>query len=418
MNIFKSSFSLLLFLLYTGLLIFFSSCQKEPLVKIHTPEELDASLQKSYGKSRFGGFSVSVIKNGRIAFQESYGKANFEKNIDLTNQTAMNIASISKLFIGVALVKAIEQGHFTLETKVNDILPFPVINPNSPETPIQVKHLVTHTSGILDNQATYFSNYSILEGEDLTTSTAQRMINELGVKTNGEVLALGEFMQAYLTPDGSLYNSANFSESAAGTSYSYGNIASALAAYLIEVKTGESFEEYTQSVIFTPLEMNNTAWKVEKLDRNAVSLQYWDRDNPLPYYTQACYPDGMLMTSVNDLSNFMLEMIKAKAGHSDLLLSKEGYKLLFERKLHPKPAAMPAKEDNYGVFWIWSTSGRLGHTGGEIGTFALFGFDPEANSGSILLINSNVEEINKGASLELVKEIITAYKSFEEGDKG
>ena len=408
---------LLLMLGCTVSLTSVNRCQREEeTVVIRTPEALDTRLQDIYARSNFAGFSVSIVKEGKVAFQRSYGKANVATGVDLTNQTAMNIASISKLFISIALMKAIEEGHFTLETPINDILPFAVTNPHTLEIPIQVKHLVTHTSGILDDEATYFSNYSTLAGEDLSTPFAQRMLNELHLKTDGEVSTLDDFMQAYLTPDGALYKATNFSTNPAGSIYAYSNIASALAAYLVELTTGENFEEYTRNAIFDPLRMDHTAWKLSQLDRSDVSLQYWNRDNPLPFYTMATYPEGALTTSVEDLTAFMLEMMKAQAGESDFLLSKESYQILFAKKLSIRPPGMPEKENNYGVFWVWSTSGRIGHTGGDLGSTTFLGFDPKTHTGSILLINSNVVEVDQedGVSSAHLAEIIKAYRSFEE----
>ncbi|WP_375559839.1 serine hydrolase domain-containing protein [Bernardetia sp. OM2101] len=405
----KNSFKVLLLITLSSLIL---SCSKEVVPQINTPQQLDASLQKSYEKSNFGGFSVAVIKNGEVAFQKSYGKADIEKNIDLTNEMSMNIASISKVFIGISLVKAIEDGYFTLETPINSILPFEVNNPNFPNEPILIKHLVTHTSGIKDDEAIYFQNYSILEGENTSTKGAQLMINELGIKTNGNILSLANFTQSYLSTIGSLYNSANFLNAPTGTEYSYSNIGSALAAYLIEIATQTPFDIYSKQVIFEPLQMNHTAWRKSELNAALVSTQFFDKDTPLPAYTMTTYPDGSLLTSIEDMTVFMQEMIKAKTGQSSLLLSKESYQLLFDKKLEARPKEMPSKEDNYGVFWLWSTNGRIGHTGGDIGTTAFFGFDPATQSGSIVLINSNMEEAGDLA-FEVVSEIVKAYKSFE-----
>jgi CubicO group peptidase (beta-lactamase class C family) len=405
----KNCLKTLLLIVSSFLLI---SCSKKTLPQITTIQELDASLQKSYEKSNFGGFSVAVIKNGDVAFQKSYGKANIEKNIDLTNETSMNIASISKVFIGISLVKAIEDRYFTLETPINSILPFEVKNPNFPNEPILIRHLVTHTSGIKDSDAVYFQNYSILEGEDISTKGAQRMINELGIKTDGNVASLEDFTKSYLSITGNLYSSANFVNASVGTEYSYSNIGSALAAYLIEIVTKTTFDVYSKQMIFEPLKMNHTAWKKSELNPDLVSIQFFDADTPLPAYTMATYPDGSLLTSIEDMTIFMQEMIKAKTGQSSLLLSKESYQLLFDKKLETRPKEMPTKEDNYGVFWLWSTNGRIGHTGGDIGTTAFFGFDATTQSGSIVLINSNVAESGE-LPLEVLSEIVKAYKAFE-----
>lgn len=387
---------------------------KENIVPIRSANELDQLLQNTYNKSDIAGYAVSVVKDGQIKFQKSYGYADIMEERPYSLQTSQKIGSISKLFIGVALMKVIEEGHFTLETKINDILPFEVHNPYSQDTPILVKHLVTHTSGIIDNETTYLNMYSIPDGEDLTTPIAKRLIKELNPMLHGEILSFNEFFNEYLLPSGLYYNEDNFINSPAGSTYAYSNIASCLAAYIIEIKTQKTFDEYTKEVIFDPLEMNHSAWKEEQLQQNLVSHHYFDKNNVFPSYTHTCYPDGGLITSIEDLTLFMLEMMKAKQGQSELLLSSKGYETLFKKLLDTIPEGMVEKEDNYGVFFVWSTSGRIGHSGGDIGVLALFGFNPEKQTGSILLVNTEVEEnVNENIS-ESISRIVQAYRSFED----
>ena len=132
-------------LLGTLLLVSFSRCQKEDdIAPVRTPEALNTRLQDIYEQSDFAGFSVSVVKQGEVSFQKSYGQANVAQDVDLTNQTAMNIASISKVFIGVALMKVVEQGKITLETEINKILPFTVTNPQDIKTVMELKSQNCH----------------------------------------------------------------------------------------------------------------------------------------------------------------------------------------------------------------------------------------------------------------------------------
>jgi CubicO group peptidase (beta-lactamase class C family) len=59
-------------------------------------------------------------------------------NAVTTSHIVQNIGSFSKTFIAVALMTAIELGYFTLETDINTILPFLVVNPNVPQQPIRL----------------------------------------------------------------------------------------------------------------------------------------------------------------------------------------------------------------------------------------------------------------------------------------
>ena len=127
-------------------------------------------------------------------------------------------------------MKAVEQGFFTLETRINDILPFAIKNPNSPNKPITIRQLATHTSGFLDVEKTYFKNHSILAGENIQTIEAQRLIDELGFAQNSTTLPLKDFLKAYFTEGGDLYSVDNFYKGEAGAAYNYSNIGASLAA--------------------------------------------------------------------------------------------------------------------------------------------------------------------------------------------
>jgi CubicO group peptidase (beta-lactamase class C family) len=108
-------------------------------------DSLDLNLTELYKKSNLPGFSLSIVDNNNILYQKCFGFANKETQIPYSNKTIQPIASISKTFIAVSVMKAIEMGYFTMETNINDILPFQVVNPHFPDESLKIKHLVTHT---------------------------------------------------------------------------------------------------------------------------------------------------------------------------------------------------------------------------------------------------------------------------------
>lgn len=119
-------------------------------------ENIDQELEKIYNKSQFPGFAKGIIKNDSVIFSKGYGYANIKEKKEFSAQTVLPIGSISRTFIVLALAKAIELNYFGIETPINDLLPFEIKNPNFPTDSIKIKHLFTHTSGILDNDKTFF----------------------------------------------------------------------------------------------------------------------------------------------------------------------------------------------------------------------------------------------------------------------
>ncbi len=368
-------------------------------------------LTDLYDASELPGFAVTVIKEGAINYQQAFGLANVEKGIDYTNQTTQPIGSISKTFIGVALMKAIEQGHFTLETAINDILPFDMANPYN-TAPITIKHLVTHTAGLEDSDETYELQYYIKEGENMLLPSAQ-VILDFGVVV-GKGHALGDYLQAVYSETGPLFDEDTFLEEGPGKTYEYSNIGASLAAYLIEVKTGMSYADFVKQNIFDPLNMTNTGYDRNQSNQDKLASLYIGKAYPLPEYGHSSYPDGFVNTSNEMLSKYLLEMMKGAAGNGTLL-SKESYQTLFQRQ---SPEGMEAGEI-HGVFWDLTDAGRIEHNGADPGVIAFLSFDPATNTAHQVMANINEGGIGEPLGVDgqisfgQFFEILNAVRTFE-----
>ena len=113
-------------------------------------EQLTKDLLHIYSKNYIIGFSVAIVNQDKILYSKGFGYSDKLENKDYTENTIQNIASISKTFIGIALLKAQELGKLNLDDPINNYLPFNVINPRFPNTAITIRHLATHTSSIID----------------------------------------------------------------------------------------------------------------------------------------------------------------------------------------------------------------------------------------------------------------------------
>ena len=117
--------------------------------------KLTRDLQQLQQKSGFPGLAVARIDLSDEPYLQAFGLADLRTKTRYTVDSVQNVGSVSKTVVGLALVKAISLGYFTLDTPINDILPFRVRNPRGADTPITVRHLVTHTSGIVDDEDIY-----------------------------------------------------------------------------------------------------------------------------------------------------------------------------------------------------------------------------------------------------------------------
>ncbi|MEN0004682.1 MAG: serine hydrolase domain-containing protein [Bacteroidota bacterium] len=377
---------------------------------ITTPAELTTALTDIYKNADAPGFALSVIKNDQLLYQETFGKANIQNDQAYTNQTIQPIGSISKTFVAAAVVKAIEQGHFTLDTDINDILPVELKNPMQPNATIRVKDLVTHTSGLIDNYYAYFQAYHILPGEDMATPGAAIMRDDFGAGQR-EATPLDEFLASYYLEDGDLYSLDNFAATTPGSTWNYSNIATSLAAYLVEVATETPFKTYVATHILQPLGMNNTAYDLDQLDANQLAKLYWDADTPFPQYSNDSYPDAGIYTSNEDLSKYLLNMMQGVKGQSNTLFSNAGYALLFDPLL-PDGITPASFAENQGIFWFLNGN-IIKHDGSDPGTTCSLEFTKDGKAGYLLMTNMDASTSeHETAYFELAQQVDQVISQF------
>jgi CubicO group peptidase (beta-lactamase class C family) len=352
---------------------------------IKNAADLNAYLDELAKSTDVPGFAISVVKGNSIVYQESFGYANIQNQVAYTNTTINSIASISKTFVGAAVAKAIEQGHFTLETDINDLLPISVINPKQPEGAIKIKHLVTHTSGLLDRPEVYLAyNYHILPGENINTAGAGILMNEIGIEQR-EAYSLEDFLAAYFLEDGDLYSLDNFADTAPGSTWAYSNLATGLTGYIIEKVTGQSFDEYVKENILMPSQMNASTYSIEEVNTAEMATRYINKDTPLPLYANDSYPEGSIYTSNEDMGNFLLDMVNGIKGESTQLFSKEAYDMLFNPQLADGLVPQDFAE-NHGLFWYFK-DGKVIHGGNSFGVSTHLEIEQNGASGFIFMSN-------------------------------
>ncbi len=89
---------------------------------------------------------VAVVKHGKIVFMESFGIASIEDGIPVTNNTLFPVHSITKAFIGVAIMQLVETGKLKLDAPISEYL----ADLPAAWQHVTVHHLLTHTSGLPD----------------------------------------------------------------------------------------------------------------------------------------------------------------------------------------------------------------------------------------------------------------------------
>ncbi|PZD92959.1 hypothetical protein DNH61_25500 [Paenibacillus sambharensis] len=339
-----------------------------------SPNNLEDYMAAKLDRARIPGMAAVIIKDNHIERKLHYGYADKEAGVKVDEDTIFQIASVSKTVTAAAVMKLEEQGVMKLDDAINDYLPEPILHPVYPETPITFRMLLSHTSGIKDNQEVYKSLYTIHEGGGDSPVTLEQLVRE------------------YFRQDGRWYDAEqNFTPDEPGTAFAYSNVGYGLLGYLIEQLAGMSFDQYTQKQIFEPLGMEDTYWFHSRMDTGRLAVPYED-GKPLPAYSFATYPDGALKTTPEDYAKFMISMMPKEGDSGTILLQRDTLGRMLEPAAHNGKQAMGWSYSVLDGLMLKSlNNGRIvGHGGSDPGVFTLVLFDPDKHNGVIIFMNQNV----------------------------
>ena len=233
------------------------------------------------------GCAVSVMKDGSPVYERGYGMANLEYGIPITPQSVFHVASVSKEFTAMAVELLVNEGKVSWDDDIRTYVP------EVPDfgTPITLRHLVHHVSGIRDQW-------------NLLSMAGWRW--EADVVTQGDVLDITA-RQTEL----------NF---APGERYLYSNTGFTLLAVVVERVTGQTLRAFTQERIFAPLGMDATHFHDdhEMIVRNRAWAYAPDPDGL--YGLKNSIPDfdvvgaSSLFTTAHDMAAWDRNFITARVG--------------------------------------------------------------------------------------------------------
>ena len=304
---------------------------------------------------------IAILSKDSVLYKKGYGYSDLKRKKRFTTNTIMNIASISKTFIGTSIMYLVENKQINLDDDINKLLPFHIHNPHSPESIITLRALMSHTSGIIDNQKIYLSSYHY--GKD-------------------SPIKLGYFLKNYLSKDGEFYSEDNFTNKTIGKEFTYSNIGAGLAGYIVEIISGKPFNIFTKDIIFGPLGMSNTFWFLSEMDStNHAKIYKFDSKKflleEIELYGLTTYPDGGLRTSINDLVEYLLYFILDDTSKDIKIISEEKIAEMFS----------PDYFDFYSNFW--NIGEKIGHGGGDPGVSTGMFYEKENDIGYIFFINTS-----------------------------
>lgn len=323
----------------------------------------ESYISQQISENKIPGIAACVVKGNQMIWSGAFGHANLENKIPMDIDLVMNIASISKTFTATAVMQLWEQGKIGLDNDINDYLPVSIRNPYHPDKSITLFQLLTHTSSIVDGKF-YDASYS--DGDPQ--------------------ISLEDWIKGYLLPGGSYYDELeNFRVAEPGSKHDYSNVAYGLLGYLVEQISGMPFNLYCQENILAPLDMKQSGWFLHEVDTSRHITPYEfeeDQNKALNLYSFPNYPDGLLRTSVSELSRFLMAIINGGSYEDVTILKKSTLKKMLKLQLNGNP--------EQGLCWhLIPFESMWGHSGGDPGVATYMYFSPGTKIGVIVFQNNH-----------------------------
>ena len=348
-------------LIIGGALWFYFAFIKIPSVdlssKMSTTEkikEVDQWLSRLHKKNKFNG-AILYVKDGQEVFSNAYGYADHTKATELTVNSSFRLASVSKQFTAAGIMLLVEKGAIAYDDLVSSYIE------GFPYKDVTIRNLLNQVSGI----------------PDMYMDLAKAKKSEIPLLTNEIALDLiiKEKREATSKPN---------------EKYEYSNTNYIILARLVEIISGQSFEDYMQKELFQPLGMQNTrvwnlASKEPSFDNKTSDFRnlLGTSSEIQPSFIDGVAGDGALFSSVKDF------IIWDKFWYENKLIGEDHLKEAFT-----KPVLNNGQTSNYGFGWVITENG-MWHNGAWLGANTMIIRNTERKDCLVILDNSSNTHFQK-----------------------
>lgn len=309
-------------------------------------DDATARLQKHIDDGELAGVVAAVARDGKLVYFESLGKLSLETGKPMQGDALFRIYSMAREVTSAAVLKLYEEGKFQLEDPIKMYLPEfesqrVLIDSSSTDISqtkartgdITVANLLTHTSGLGSRSSALYRENNV---RDKNITLDQMVSNAARVPL-------------FQDP---------------GTQFRYG-IHATILGKLIEVWSGQPFEEYLKENILDPLEMSSTMFWAEGSDIERLAELYRPVDGVLQPYKIESVPwtsrpalieGGVgLLSSVPDFLNFSQMVLDRGKFKGRTILSEETAELMYVNGVPDQ--AMPIGDRGYWLGSGWTLGG-------------------------------------------------------------
>lgn len=252
-------------------LLFFSIIICNPFTKVSAQSfetKIDSLILTVFDSENDPGGVFMVAHNGKPIYEKAFGKANLELDVNLTPQSVFQLGSMTKQFTAIAVLMLEEQGKLNVKDPVSKYVPdYP-----SGEK-ITLHHLLTHTSGIKD-------------------FTKMKSLSTIAQKEMSPKMMVDFFKNEP-------------SDFAPGEKFDYNNSGYVLLGHIIELVSGETYEDFIEKHIFEKAGMNQSYYASDRQIINRRAYGYHKKEQGYVNRTvisfSVPFSSGSLMSTSGDM---------------------------------------------------------------------------------------------------------------------
>ncbi len=311
------------------------------------------------------GMGVGIVQGAEIVYTQGFGLADVTNEQPVSPTTVFRVGTLSEASTAIGLLHLWEQQGFSLDAPVNEYLKhYQITHSYASAPPVTFRHLLTHTSGL---------------GELRTWSDLFRPSCGLNAKPDTPTPAPWEYYARGLQPE--VYPQMKVAPSA----HTYNTI-----GQLIEDISGEPFDTYMQTHIFTPFGMHTSDYLLSDRVHPLLAQGYRVRKHqtiPVAYREIIPRAARALFSTVTDMCQYMVALLNGGTNAHGTLLQPETVSLLFAPyyQLSPQlPAVgMAFQMETWGEHRIAVLSADS-----QLGFAATMVLAPDDQLGIVLLTNT------------------------------
>ena len=349
---------------------------------------LDRFTERVMRKGRIPGIALGLLRNGRTVLARGYGYRDREHGAPATPDTVFGIASMTKSFTALSVLRLQEEGRLKVRDPVVRHLPeFRTPEPRRTAR-ITLEHFLTHSSGLPPLPSIYYvSARSVARDPPYDPRVARRV----GIDPDHPPIDTYEGLMEYL-------GTARYRLlGPPGGQFSYSNEGFGLLGAVIERVSGRTYERFVEEEILRPSGMRHSTFDTGVMFRfPEVTTLYspnWTHPKGPLVASQDWWEDtcmraaGALRTNVTDLLAYVsLYLNEGRVGRERVVRPAS-----LREMLRPRIEVLPGLSYGYGIAVRRDYHGRLlaFHDGGLKGVASEFAVVPEERIGGAVLANSD-----------------------------